>query len=102
MSDRPLCECGNTTAVNYKKNGKTYYRKKCHKCIMASKKPPKEEWQVLGYVKKIACEKCGFRSKHQEQIHVIKAYGSFKSVCLNCEVDVDKNGWKTSSITPDF
>ena len=105
MSIRPVCECGNVTAINYKKNGRTYYRKKCHKCITASKEPEKEEWQLAGYVKKIVCEKCGFRSKHADQISVIETngYHNFKSVCLNCKVEIEKSGgWKSSGLTPDF
>ena len=102
MNTRPKCECGNFTAINYKKNGKTYYRKKCHRCIVAGKLPKKTEWQLQGYVRKIACEKCGFRSKLADQISVIKVGMKFKSVCLNCEADIKVNGWKTGDLMPDF
>ena len=98
---RPTCKCGNVTAINYKKNGKTYYRKKCHKCITASKQS-KEEWEVIGYIKKITCERCGFRSKISSQIGVIKIGVGFKSVCLNCGADIAVNGWKVGDLTPDF
>jgi hypothetical protein len=31
---RPLCACGQRpAAVNYKKDGKTFYRKKCEICL---------------------------------------------------------------------
>ncbi len=95
MEYRPLCACGNTTAINYKKNNKTYYRKQCHKCIESKKKTA---WQKEGYIKKIVCEKCGFRSKHAEQIAVIQTNNNYKSVCLNCEVDVAKNGWSSNEL----
>jgi len=104
--DRPLCKCGNKTAINYHKNGKTYYRKKCHKCIVANKKPTKKDWELVGYIKKNYCEKCGFKARHKEQIKVIQTKGAlrtFKSVCLNCEADISlSGGWSAGDLTPDF
>jgi len=98
MNDRPKCKCGKTTAINYRKNGKIYYRKSCHKCI-ANKK--KTDWQKQGYIKKIICEKCGLNSKYAEQIKVIRTKGInpvFKSVCLNCDVLISKDGWVDNSL----
>ena len=104
--DRPKCKCGNYAAINYKKNGKTYYRKKCHRCIVASKKPTKKDWELAGYIKENYCEKCGFKAKYIEQITVVKTRGAlptYKSVCLNCEVELNIiGGWKAGDLTPDF
>ena len=103
MNKRPTCECGNITAINYHKNGKTYYRKKCYKCSKESTVPKKPDWQIVGYVKQISCERCGFRSKYADQIKVIKTENNaFKSVCLNCSFAVQKEGWHKSELTPDF
>jgi len=98
---RPFCKCGNLTAINYKKNGKTYYRKKCHACAQLAKQP-KANWEISGYIKQVSCDKCGFRSKLADQISVIKVGMKFKSVCLNCEADIKVNGWKTGDLMPDF
>ena len=102
---RPLCECGRAAAINYKKDNRTYYRKKCTRCIADAKKPKKEAWETAGYIKKNKCEKCGFKSKFPEQIHVVKVKGTlhtYKSVCLNCEIAVEKTGgWKQGDLTPD-
>lgn len=100
---RPLCACGNITAINYVKNGKTYYRKKCHQCSQEKTTPMKPDWETAGYTKKIVCEQCGFRSIHADQIRVIKIEDfTFKSVCLNCEITVQMNGWKVGDLIPDF
>jgi len=104
--NRPLCKCGNNREVNYKKNGKTYYRKKCHRCNVADKKPTKKDWELAGYAKKNHCEKCGFKARHPEQINVIKTIGalrSYRSVCLNCDMDLSlSGGWSAGDLTPDF
>jgi len=104
--NRPTCKCGRITPVNYKKNGKTYYRKKCSKCATADKIPKHLDWELAGYRKKDYCEKCNFKGKYKEQITVTKAIGvlsSYKSICLNCEVEINKKGgWKVGGLTPDF
>jgi len=106
MNERPHCDCGRLSAVNYKKNGRTYYRKKCGKCITDSKKPRLAAWEIIGYIKKSQCEKCGFKSRYADQIHVVPVLGiihQFKSVCLNCEVTIkQEGGWKGGDLTPDF
>jgi len=103
---RPTCKCGNPAAINYKKNNRTYYRKKCYKCIIADKKPTKKDWELAGYVKKDYCEKCGFRAIHSEQINVIRTKGAiqtYKSVCLNCNMDISLSShWSAGDLTPDF
>lgn len=51
---RPLCICGQRpAAINYSKNGKTYYRKKCESCNKygtVGKGIP--QWKLDGYEKK--------------------------------------------------
>lgn len=102
---RPSCACGRAAAINYKKDGRTYYRKKCTHCIAEAKKPTREPWEIAGYIKKTKCEKCGFKSKYEDQIHVVKVKGTlhtYKSVCLNCEIELEKaGGWKQGDLTPD-
>jgi hypothetical protein len=105
INKRPLCECGRAAAINYKKGDRTYYRKKCTHCIAEAKKPKHEPWEIAGYIKKNKCEKCGFKSKYSDQIHVVQVKGmlhTYKSVCLNCEVEIaNKGGWKQGDLTPD-
>ena len=107
MSDntRPICECGKKCAINYKKDGKYYYRKKCNSCLRKESKSKVPDWKKSGYVKKMHCEKCNFKAKYEDQITVYQLNNlakSFKSVCLNCKVDIDKNGWQSGDLTPDF
>ena len=111
---RPLCECGfRPAAINYKKNGKTFYRKRCGKCARAGKTGagiPK--WKQKGYEKKDVCEKCGFRSQHPEQFNVYHIDGdldncrrsNLKTVCANCQRILQKTGvkWRQGDLTPDF
>ena len=108
---RPLCECGlKPAAINYKKDGKTYYRRKCVSC--ASGKQGAPNWQKKGYQKKSACEKCGFTSKHPEQFNVYHIdgdlsncrYRNLKTVCANCQRILQKEGakWRQGDLTPDF
>lgn len=111
---RPLCICGfRPAAVNYKKNNKTYYRKKCEVCLKFSgtaKGIPK--WKQIGYNKKNTCEKCGYTSKHEEQFNVFHidgnlnncAFKNLKTVCANCQRILSKEGfkWKQGDLQPDF
>lgn len=111
---RPLCICGlRPAAVNYKKNGQTYYRKKCEICLKHNSTGigfPK--WKFGGYVKKNICEKCGFKSLHDEQFNVYYIDGNMdnykhnnlKTVCANCQRILHKEGikWKQGDLLPDF
>lgn len=111
---RPLCVCGQRpAAINYKKEGKTYYRKKCEICLKHGGYGhgiPK--WQIIGYEKKNFCEKCGFKSKHEEQFNVYHIDGNLencrpsnlKTVCANCQRIIQKEGykWKQGDLKPDF
>lgn len=111
---RPLCLCGQRpAAINYRKNGKTYYRKRCERCLRTGGKNigiPK--WKQFGYTKKDICEKCGFKSKHSEQFNVFHVDGNLdncrptnlKTICANCQRIVQKEGvkWKQGDLVPDF
>lgn len=111
---RPLCVCGfRPAAINYYKNGRTHYRKKCEICLRHGRVGygiPR--WKSAGYKKKSECEKCGFKSKHQEQFNVFHIDGdlnncrgaNLKTVCANCQRILSKEGvkWKQGDLRPDF
>ena len=111
---RPLCVCGrNPAAVNYKKNGRIYYRRMCEVCLRyggAGKGDPK--WYQDGYRMKSQCDKCGYKSRHQEQFNVYHIDGNLnnsrpanlKTICANCQRVLQKEGyqWKQGALTPDF
>jgi len=68
---RPLCKCGfRPAAVNYKKNGRTYYRKMCEKCLKHGDNHGIPKWYQFGYRMKDQCDKCGFKSKHKQVFNV--------------------------------
>lgn len=111
---RPLCICGQRpAAINYKKNNKIFYRKKCEACNKygtVGRGIPK--WKLDGYDKKDTCEKCGYTSKHPEQFNVYHIDGNLqntvplnlKTVCANCQRIMQKSGvkWKQGDLVPDF
>lgn len=111
---RPLCVCGQRpAAINYKKDNKTFYRKKCEICSKyggIGHGIPK--WKQVGYEKKNTCEKCGYTSKHKEQFNVFHIDGSLdncrfsnlKTICANCQRIIQKQGvrWKQGDLVPDF
>jgi len=111
---RPMCICGfRPAAINYKKNNKIYYRKKCEICLGSNgiaKGIPL--WKVSGYEKKLRCDKCSFESKHDEQFNVYHVDGNLqnnsfknlKTICANCQRIMCKEGikWKQGDLTPDF
>ena len=110
---RPLCICGfRPAAVNYKKNGKTFYRKKCEICLKHSVGYGIPKWQQAGYQKKLYCEKCSYKSKHSEQFNVYHIDGNLnncrpsnlKTVCANCQRTLQKEGirWRQGDLRPDF
>lgn len=115
MYMRPLCNnCKQKpAAINYYKQGKAYYRKKCEACARyggKGRQPPK--WYQHGYTKKSYCEKCGFKSKHEEQFNVFHVDGdlnnsrpsNLKTICANCQRIMQKEGvrWRQGDLTPDF
>ena len=58
------------------------------------------------------CEKCNFKSNHQEQFNVFHIDGSLencqfnnlKTICANCQRIMQKEGvrWKQGDLLPDF
>jgi hypothetical protein len=111
---RPLCMCGmRPAAINYKKDNKTYYRKKCEICNKhGGTGHGIARWEQRGYQKKDCCEKCGFKSKHPEQFNVFHIDGNLdncrlsnlKTICANCQRLLQKEGsyWKQGDLIPDF
>ena len=110
---RPLCICGfRPAAVNYIKNGKTYYRKKCEVCLKDGVGAGIPKWYRDGYQQKSICDKCGFKGKHSEQFNVYHVDGNLnnsrtnnlKTVCANCQRILHKDGvtWKQGDLQPDF
>lgn len=111
---RPLCVCGQRpAAINYKKDDRIYYRKKCEICTKhggTGHGIPK--WKQAGYDKKDLCEKCGFTSTHSEQFNVFHVDGdlnncrpsNLKTVCANCQRILQKEGvrWRQGDLVPDF
>ena len=101
-------------AVNYKRKGKTYYRRRCDSCIRAGNNlsVPKPSWFIAGYKKKPHCEKCGFVAKHKEQLFVYYIDGNLndnsqsnlKTICANCQYEVARAGlgWRQGDLVPDF
>ena len=110
---RPLWSCKQRpAAINYKKNGRTYYRKLCERCLRNGHNHGIPKWQVAGYEKKDYCEKCNFESKHPEQFNVFHIDGdlnncrptNLKTICANCQRITQKTGlkWKQGDLRPDF
>jgi len=111
---RPLCICGmRAAAVNYKKNNKIYYRKKCEVCLKSNKTAVGIPlWKIAGYIKKSYCEKCNFKSNFSEQFNVYHIDGNLtnckinnlKTICANCQRILYKEGvkWKQGDLLPDF
>lgn len=112
---RPICPACNQKprAIAYYKNDKIYYRNRCGACLKKNKKikQPTPRWQLDGYKKKPACDKCGFRAKYSAQLLVYYVDGNMnnssvrnlKTICLNCVVDIKKADlpWKPGDLTPD-
>ena len=107
---RPLCTCGiRPAAVNYKKNGRTYYRSQCEACISGK---GVARWYRSGYRIKNTCDKCGFKSPHKEVFAVFHVDGNLdncrplnlKTVCANCQRVLHKEGekWKQGDLVPDL
>lgn len=113
---RPICVvCNrNVKAINYHRNGKTYYRSYCEDCgrKRAKKRPWKHQWEKSGYKKKATCDLCGFRSIYPSQITVFHIDGNLentefsnlRSVCLNCVEVIKKKDvtWKRGDLQVDY
>jgi hypothetical protein len=110
---RPLCICGHRpSAVNYKKNGRIYYRRLCEACLKGGINSSIPRWQRAGYKIKNTCDKCGFKSLHKEVFRVFHADGdlnncrpiNLKTVCSNCSLVLHKEGvrWRQGDLVPDL
>lgn len=110
---RPLCVCGQRpAAINYRKKNKVYYRKLCETCLRNGLGHGTPKWKLSGYEKKSYCEKCGYKSKHEEQFNVYHVDGNLencrptnlKTVCANCQRIIQKEGyqWRQGDLKPDF
>lgn len=90
QNQQGLCEiCGiNPKAVNYKKDGKTYYRSKCNSCL-------KNKIETA-----FTCVMCGFNAKYKEQLVPVSADKANQSVCLNCDIVRNKERAKLDRFKP--
>jgi len=98
-------------AVNYHKNGRTFYRSKCDHCAK-SREHGLPRWHLAGYRMKPKCDKCGFESKFREQFNVFYIDGNpsnckhtnLKTVCANCQriLHILKLPWRQGDLIPDF
>ena len=110
---RPLCVCGHRpAAINYHKNGRTYYRRKCEVCLAGGVGKGIPKWYQDGYRLKNVCDHCGFKSKHKEQFNVFHMDGNLnnsrhanlRTVCANCQRVLHKEGfqWRQGGLVADF
>jgi hypothetical protein len=90
---RPLCKCGQRPrAINYKKEGKTFYRSLCDICSREGLFSRSSSMATSRIQNKTQCEKCGHRSPHPEVFRVFHLDGNLdncrpsnlKTVCCNC------------------
>ena len=110
---RPLCKSCHrrVVAINYVRNGRTHYRRRCEQCSR-KRKPARARWQQAGYKKKPHCEKCGFKSRWQQQFFVYHTDGNLnnvdltnlRTVCANCQIEIAITGlgWAQGDLVPDF
>ena len=109
---RNICkECGQRpVAINYYKEGRTFYRSKCDHCA-GQRKEGIPLWAKAGYKKKAACDKCGFKARHHAQLAVYHVDGdlnnctlrNLKTVCLNCIAEITwlDLPWRRGELEPD-
>jgi hypothetical protein len=110
---RSLCKaCGaRPVAINYYKEGKTFYRRTCDHCARGCS-PGKPKWELAGYKLKNTCDRCTFTGKFSEQFNVYYADGdpsnckitNLKTVCANCQRILHKLKlpWRQGDLRPDF
>lgn len=110
---RSLCKtCGKRpVAVNYHKDGKTFYRTTCDHCAR-HRELGKPKWQSAGYKKKDTCDRCSYISKYPDQFDIYYVDGdpsnckiaNLKTVCANCQRILHKLKlpWKRGDLRPDF
>jgi hypothetical protein len=110
---RPLCKCGSRPrAINYKKNGRVYYRSLCEICMAHGVNHGIPRWFRAGYRMKLQCDRCGFKSLHKEPFRVFHVDGNLdncrpanlKTVCANCAQVLAKEGvnWKQGDLVADY
>jgi hypothetical protein len=116
MNDRPLCShCKlKPCAVNYYRNDRVYYRKKCVRCQQLSQQQAytKPLWQRQGYQKKNRCDRCGHHSEYSQVFSVYCVDGNLKNtlptnlrtVCANCQITLSVKGvnWHNAELISDF
>jgi Zn ribbon nucleic-acid-binding protein len=114
--NRPICPAckQRPRAVNYHRDGVAHYRTKCGYCIARSRaiKPPEPRWKTAGYKKKLACDKCGFRSRYASQLLVYHRDGNqhntslrnLATICLNCVEEIKRldRPWTLGDLEPDL
>lgn len=109
---RPLCKCKRKPcAINYIKNGKTFYRRLCHTCMHKGLRHGIPKWEQSGYTKKSSCDKCGFKCNCTEVFDVYHVDGNLnncrptnlKTICANCQRLLYREGisWRQGDLTPD-
>ena len=98
-------------AINYYRKNKIYYRSLCTPCIHSKAKinfiPG---WIKAGYKKTEKCARCQFKFKLLNQGKVFYIDGNTKNnhwsnlrtICLNCEKEIQNTRWRPSEINPDF
>ena len=98
-------------AINYRKEGRIYYRSMSDHCSK-NYKTARPTWSSSGYKKKAACDRCGFKGEDSEQFDVYHIdgdisnckYSNLKTVCANCQRILHKlkQPWRRGDLTPDF
>ena len=110
---RPLCVCKTRpAAINYRKNGRVYYRSMCNVCLKNGLFSGTARWKRAGYQIKSQCDKCGFKSQFKEVFAVYHVDGdlnnckhiNLKTVCANCQRILHREGvkWRQGDLTPDL
>jgi len=110
---RKLCnQCKvRPVAINYYKNGKPFFRKKCDHCSKL-RNTGIPQWYLSGYRIKLKCDRCGFASRFQEQFNIFYVDGNpsncrhtnLKTVCANCQriLHILKLPWRQGDLIPDY
>lgn len=109
---RGLCKTCNKRpiAINYRKNGKIYYRTQCDHCARSAKEGT-PLWFKAGYKKQTKCDRCGYSSKYSQQFDVYHIdgnlqncrYGNLKTICANCQrvIYLLHLPWRQGDLVPD-
>lgn len=114
--EKPKCiKCKtNSCLVNYKRKGKTYYRKFCFQCSSEKNKRKELEKSLLeksGYKKKNICDRCGFNCRHPSQMRIVYLDGdklnvsrsNLRTHCANCIIELANNPLsKKNDLVPDY